>query len=207
MALVKRNEVVEQDKLPVFNSLEEAIAFYESTDAFDKRSYALEEMVKFKGGAHFLVDKLIEHDTHKDTASRIAAVLSNMDPDEAPIEEVMELLKLSNAYVRNLGISILQDYGKAIKYYIVKFLIGDDYDLRIFAINVLGDVNFAESRDMLIELLQNEENINVAMTAVDYMAEIGQPEDVELLKQVKERFKNETYAQFAVDAAIESIEA
>lgn len=207
MALIKRNEMIEQEELPAFNSLEEAISFYEATDAFDKRSYALEEMVKFKDGAHFLVDKLIEHDTHKDTASRIAAVLSNMDPDEAPIEEVMELLKLSNAYVRNLGISILQDYGQAIKYYIVKFLIGDDYDLRIFAINVLGDVNFAESRDMLIELLEKEENVNVAMTAVDYMAEIGQPEDVELLKQVKERFKDETYAQFAVDAAIESIEA
>jgi HEAT repeat protein len=207
MALIKRNEKIEQEELPVFNSLEEAIAFYEATDAFDKRSYALEEMVRFKGGAHFLVEKLIEHDTHKDTASRIAAVLSNMDPDEAPIEEVMELLKLPNAYVRNLGISILQDYGQAIKYYIVKFLIGDDYDLRIFAINVLGDVNFAESRDMLIELLENEKNVNVAMTAVDYMAEIGQPEDVELLKQVKERFKDETYAQFAVDAAIESIEA
>ena len=154
-----------------------------------------------------MVDKLLEHSTHKDTASRIAAVLSNLDPKEAPIEQVMELLKLSNAYVRNLGICILQDYGEEIKYYIVKFLIGDDYDLRIFAINVLGDVNFAESREMLIELLENEENVNVAMTAVDYMAEIGQPEDVELLRKVKERFKDETYAQFAIDAAIEAIEA
>ena len=207
MALIKRNEKAQQEQLPEFNTLEEAIAFYEANEAFDKRSHALEEMAKFKDGGHFLVDKLIERDTHKDTASRIAAVLSNMDPDKAPIEEVMELLKLPNAYIRNLGISILQDYGPAIKYYIVKFLIGDDYDLRIFAINVLGDVNFAESRDMLIELLEGEENINVAMTAVDYMAEIGQPEDIALLKEVKERFKDESYAQFAIDAAIEAIEA
>jgi len=207
MALIKRNEKAQQEQLPEFSTLEEAIAFYEANEAFDKRSHALEEMAKFKDGGHFLVDKLIEHDTHKDTASRIAAVLSNMDPDKAPIEEVMELLKLPNAYIRNLGISILQDYGPAIKYYIVKFLIGDDYDLRIFAINVLGDVNFAESRDMLIELLEGEENINVAMTAVDYMAEIGQPEDIALLKEVKERFKDESYAQFAIDAAIEAIEA
>lgn len=207
MGLIKRDHKSEQEELPEFNSLEEAIMFYENTEAFDKRSYAIEEMVKFKGGGRFLVDKLIEHDTHKDTASRIAAVLSNMDPEKAPIEEVMELLKLQNAYVRNLGISILQDYGEAIRYYIVKFLIGDDYDLRIFAINVLGDVNFAESRDMLVELLENEQNINVAMTAVDYMAEIGQPEDVPLLRRVKERFKDEFYAQFAIDAAIESIEA
>lgn len=207
MALVKRGQMNEQEELPTFESLEEAIAFYENTDAFDKRSYAIEEMVNFKGGGRFLVDKLIEHDTHKDMAARIAAALSNMDPKEAPIEAIMELLKLKNAYIRNLGISMLQDFGPAIKYYIVKFLIGDDYDLRIFAINVLGDVNFAESRDMLVELLETEENINVAMTAVDYMSEIGQPEDVPLLKQVKERFKDESYAQFAIDAAIESIEA
>jgi len=207
MALIKRDDKKEQEKLPEFTSLEECIIFYEDASQSDNQSYALEEMVKFKDGPHFLVDKLIEHDTHKDTASRIAAILANMKADEAPIEQVMELLKLQNAYVRNLGISILQDYGKAIKYYIVKFLIGDDYDLRIFAINVLGDVNFAEPRDMLIELLESEENINVAMTAVDYMAEIGEPEDVELLNKVKERFKDESYAKFAIDAAIESIEA
>ena len=207
MALIKRDNRKAPEKLPEFESLEECIMFYENSTENDKQSYALEEMIKFKDGGHFLVDKLIEHDTHKDTASRIAAILSNMNPDEAPIEQVMELLKLRNAYVRNLGICILQDYGKAIKYYIVKFLIGDDYDLRIFAINVLGDVNFAESREMLIELLEDEENINVAMTAVDYMAEIGEPQDVELLQKVKERFKEENYAQFAIDAAIKSIEA
>jgi len=207
MALIKRDEATKQEELPKFDSLEEAIIFYENEDALDKQFYALEEMVKFKDGGHFLVDKLIEHETHKDIASKISAILSNLDPKEAPIEQVMELLKLRNAYIRNLGICILQDYGKEIKYYIVKFLIGDDYDLRIFAINVLGDVNFSESRDMLIELLSTEENINVAMTAVDYMAEIGEPEDIELLQKVKERFKDETYAQFAIDAAIEAIEA
>lgn len=207
MALIKRGQMSQQEELPTFESLEEAIAFYENTDAFDERSHAIEKMVDFEGGGRFLVDKLIERDTHKDTAARIAAALSNMDPEKAPIEAIMELLKLQNAYVRNLGICILQDYGSAIKYYIVKFLIGDDYDLRIFAINVLGDVNFSESRDMLVELLETETNINVAMTAVDYMAEIGQPEDVPLLQRVKERFKDEVYAQFAIDAAIESIEA
>ncbi len=207
MALIKRDKQQVQEILPKFESLQECIIYYENTDEHDKQSYALEEMVNFKDGSHYLVDKLIEHDTHKDTASKIAAILANLDPKDAPIEQVMELLKLPNAYVRNLGISILQDYGQEIKYYIVKFLIGDDYDLRIFAINVLGDVNFAESRDMLIELLESEKDINVAMTAVDYMAEIGEPEDVALLRRVKERFASEMYAQFAVDAAIESIEA
>ena len=128
-----------------------------------------------------------------------------MDPDDAPIEYIMDLLKLENAYIRNLGISILRDFGSAIKYYIVKFLIGDDRDLRIFAINVLGDVNFAESRDMLVELLEDESDINVAMTAVDYMSEIGEEEDITLLESLKDRFDGEVYVQFAVDGAIKMI--
>ena len=205
MALIKKHQQQEVEVLPRFTSLEEAVTFYESNIETDKKSYALEEMTQFETGKRFLVDKLIDHNTDKDISTRIAAILAKLDPVDAPIEAVMELLKLDNAYVRNLGISILQDYGQAIKYYIVKFLIGEDEDLRIFAINVLGDVDFAESRDMLVELLENEERINVAMTAVDYMGEIGELEDIELLERVKVRFKDEVYATFAIDAAIEGI--
>jgi HEAT repeat protein len=117
----------------------------------------------------------------------------------------MDLLKEKNAYIRNIGITILQCYGDAIKYYIVKFLIGDDRDLRIFAINVLGDVNFAESREMLVELLQNENDINVAMTAVDYLAEIGEIQDIDLLESVKKRF-DDAYVVFAINNAIRQIQ-
>jgi HEAT repeat protein len=137
-------------------------------------------------------------------AAKIASTLSKMDGARAPIESIMGLLKVRNAYIRNLGISTLQSYGDSIKYYIVKFLIGDDRDLRIFAINVLGDVNFAESREMLIELLEKESDINVAMTAVDYMAEIGEVVDIPLLETVKNRF-HDAYVDFAIDNAIRSI--
>ncbi len=206
MALVKKHTEQKVEELPVFETLEEAIDYFENADTFDQKSHTVEQMVGLDGGPRFLVEKLIEHSTDKDLASRIAAVLANMDPKKAPIEAVMELLKLHNAYIRNLGISILQDYGDAIKYYIVKFLIGDDRDLRIFAINVLGDVSFPESREMLIELLENEEkDVNVAMTAVDYMGEIGEEEDIPLLESLKERFNNDAYVVFAVDGAITSI--
>jgi hypothetical protein len=136
-------------------------------------------------------------------ASYIASLLTAMG-ERAPIEEIMNLLKVRNAYIRNLGITTLQSYGNGIKYYLVKFLIGEDRDLRIFAINVLGDVKFSESRDMLVELLESEQDINVAMTAVDYMGEIGEMQDIMLLENVKNRF-HESYVDFAVDNAIRMI--
>lgn len=205
MALVKKHGKQVVEELPKFSTLEDAVKFFESSDSLDKKDYAVDEIARFDGAGEFLASYINNEQVDKRIATKIATVISNMDPKKAPIEAVMNLLKLDNAYLRNLGISILKNFGNAIKYYIVKFLIGDDRDLRIFAINVLGDVNFAESRDMLVELLETETDINVAMTAVDYMAEIGEVRDIPLLLSLKERFAGEFYAQFALDSAVKSI--
>ena len=205
MALVKKHTAQVVEELPSFSTLQDAQKYFAQENDSDKVDYAVEEIAKFDGGGEYLVTYINDDEADKRISTKIASVISSMDPDDAPIEEIMELLKLENAYIRNLGISILRDFGNAIKYYIVKFLIGDDRDLRIFAINVLGDVNFAESRDMLVELLETEEDINVAMTAVDYMGEIGEVEDVALLETLKSRFKDDFYVQFAVDSAIKLI--
>jgi hypothetical protein len=58
---------------------------------------------------------------------------------------------------------------------------------------------------MLVELLQKEQDINVAMTAVDYLAEIGEIVDIPLLDSLKDKFSNEPYVVFAVNNAIRMI--
>ena len=204
MALIKKHVQQIVDELPIFSNLDDAVEFFHDTDEREKKDYAIEEIAHL-GGSDFLVSFMNQEELDKEVCTKIATVISNMDADDAPIEKIMDLLKLDNAYIRNLGISILRDFGDSIKYYIVKFLIGDDRDLRIFAINVLGDVNFPESRDMLVELLETEADINVAMTAVDYMGEIGEVEDVDLLESLKSRFAEDFYVEFAVDGAIKMI--
>lgn len=202
MALIKKHIAPIIEDFENFSSLEQAIDFFQNSDDSAKKDYAVEEIATFDKGGDFLVSYINDEYADKKISTKIASVISNMDPKEAPIEKIMDLLKLENAYIRNLGISILRDFGNTIKYYIVKFLIGEDRDLRIFAINVLGDVDFSESRDMLVELLETEEDINVAMTAVDYMGEIGEVEDIPLLVSLKERFSGDFYAEFAVDSAV-----
>ncbi|MEA2100151.1 MAG: HEAT repeat domain-containing protein [Campylobacterota bacterium] len=212
MALIKKHIAQVVEVLPEFSTLEEATEFFEScecsndSDCSNKKDYAVESISRFNGGGEYLIAYINNENIDNRLSTKIAAVISNMDPDDAPIEAIMDLLKLDDAYIRNLGISILRDFGNAIKYYIVKFLIGDDRDLRIFAINVLGDVDFAESRDMLVELLETEEDINVAMTAVDYMGEIGEEEDIPLLESLKDRFSGDFYVEFAVNSTIKLIE-
>jgi hypothetical protein len=205
MALVKKHVEQEIEELEQYMTLEEAKDAFFSTVDDAQKDYIIDEIVKFHGGGDFLIEYINSDAAQKNVSTKIASVISSMDPDEAPIEKIMDLLKLDNAYIRNLGISMLRDFGSSIKYYIVKFLIGDDRDLRIFAINVLGDVDFKESRDMLVELLQSEEDINVAMTAVDYMGEIGELDDIPLLESLKQRFEGEFYVEFAVDGAVKMI--
>ncbi len=203
MALKKasKNEIREKEK---FESLDAAIDSFEDSDNFEEKNYALNQIATFEGGYQKLAEILQTEEDHK-VIDDIGMILAGIDGEIAPIDEILTLLERENPYVRNQAISILQDYGNAIKYYIVKYLIGDDRDLRIFAINVLGDVKFSESRDMLVELLETEDDVNVAMTAVDYLGEIGLEDDVLLLESLKERFPNEFYVSFAVDNAVNAI--
>jgi HEAT repeat protein len=188
-----------------YTSLDEAISAFENEESIEKKHLALESMVDFDEGPVKLVEYLKVEDFDQRITSYIGMLLAKIDPKKAPIDEVMALLALENAYIRNLAITILQDYSDEIKYYIVKYLISDDRDLRILALNILGDVHFSESRDMMLELLEKEEDLNVAMTAVDYLAEIGTPNDIDALERLKDRFKDDYYANFAIDRAISSI--
>lgn len=203
MALKKATyvEVIEREK---FESLSDAVTSYENSENVDDKSYALNQIASFERGYQLLVEILQVEEDHT-IIDIIGMLLAGAGGEDAPIDEILTLLKRENPYVRNQAISILQDYGNAIKYYIVKYLIGNDRDLRIFAINVLGDVEFSESREMMVELLESEEDVNVAMTAVDYLGEIGKEEDIEVLESLKTRFPDEFYVTFAVDSAINAI--
>jgi len=205
MALKKSKEIDVESEYPTFSDLRDYVSYFYNEDEHDKKHYALDSFVNFDDGLIELIEILKDEEQDKDILTYVATIFVGLDPKDAPIDDIMELLKIENAFIRNLGISILQSYGSEIKYYIVKFLIGNDRDLRIFAINVLGDVNFEESRDMMLELLESEEDINVAMTAVDYLAEIGEEEDIEILEGLKDRFKGDPYATFAVDNTIKMI--
>ena len=203
MALKKSGfeDLVEEEK---FSSLEEALCCFRKSDDNDLKNHALSEMVKFDGVGKVWVSLLEEEKDHS-MLDIIGMHLVSLDSKNAPIDEILELLNSCDAYVRNLAITVLRDYGDSIKYYIVKYLIGDDSDLRIFAINVLGDVSFSESREMMIELLESEKDLNVAMTAVDYLGEVGEEADIPLLESLKERFESDFYVVFAVDNTIKSI--
>ena len=120
-------------------------------------------------------------------------------------EQMFAMLKSDNAYLRNAVISFLQDYGQDAKPFIEKLMQDPDRDIRIFAINILGDVRFEDSVMMLRHFIVQERDVNALMTAIDYLGEIGSQEDIELLEAIKKDFAGDEYVAFGVNMAIDRI--
>lgn len=124
---------------------------------------------------------------------------------EEDFDEIFLMLKSEDAYLRNMAISFLQNSGEESIKFLEKLLENKDKDIRIFAINILGDVKYAKSVDILRYFLAQEDDINAMMTAVDYMGEIGTQEDIPLLETLKVTHKDDPYVCFGVDTAIDRI--
>lgn len=124
---------------------------------------------------------------------------------EKDFEAMFKMLKSDNAYLRNAVITFLQEYGAEAKEFIKHLMEDRDKDIRIFAINILGDVRYEDSVDMLRHFIVKEEDVNALMTAVDYMGEIGDIQDVELLEAIKKDRKDDEYVKFGIEMAISRI--
>jgi len=90
LALVKKHKKQNIEAFPTLHVLDEAIEYYKSSENFDEKNYAIEEIAEFDGGPLFLVDEMKHEDTSKEIASRIASIISKLDAKRAPIEKVME---------------------------------------------------------------------------------------------------------------------
>ena len=195
-----------------FNDFDEAKAvFIDKSESIDDRIEALDLILR-KKEIHFVLKMLSklfkEHNVKEHPLIDYAFTNFGLKPKgEKDFNEVFNMLKSDNAYLRNTAIKFLQEYGKEAKPFIEKLLNNSDKDMRIFAINILGDVNYEDSLDLLRYIIMKEKDINVLMTAVDYLGEIGEERDIALLEALKEEFKDEEYVAFGINLAIERIRA
>jgi HEAT repeat protein len=190
----------------VENCIDECKRRLNNAKKLDEKFDLFDEMVKHKKGIEQLVCLLFEYEFENDEIDYIFNLLAEIDPKNIPIYDVLELLGHEDAFTRNRAIDVLRKYDDHIMYFIVKSLISKDKDIRILALNVLGGVTFDKRRDFILELLEKEHDLNVAMTGVDYLCDIGKKDDIQLLNNLKTRFNQDEYVKFAIDRAIVSIE-
>jgi len=196
-------------KVRIFNEFMEAKEVFENpNNPEDMRIEALDYILRRKEIFYVLkiLSNLFQTNDDKNHIF-IDYAFSNFEyhpKREEDFEMMFKMLKSDNAYLRNSAILFLQQYGVEVKSFIHKLMADNDRDIRIFAINILGDVKFEDSVDMLREFIKNETDINALMTAIDYMGEIGEYEDIELLETIKQKF-NDDYITFGIDLAIDRI--
>ena len=213
MALVKSNVKIE-DSREFDEFLDAQKVFENNNENNDRRLDALGYIIRHKE-IKYVLRILHELFKHNDMDGHLFvdyafAMFPNKPKRDEDFEQMFEMLKSDNAYLRNQVIMFLQAYGEEAKDFLRKLLDNDDKDIRIFAINILGDVRYDDSVEMLRYLLIKETaekipDVNVIMTAVDYLGEIGIDDDIELLNAIKQQFHAEPYVQFGIDTAIDRI--
>ncbi|OUD10611.1 hypothetical protein BVC71_03725 [Marivivens niveibacter] len=121
------------------------------------------------------------------------------------VDLYIEHLRADDATLRREAVYALQHLPKKAAKKIRKLMSDQDPDVRIMAVDILQLLTISDAVEWIRDLLANEDNANVVGVAVDRLSEIGGPQDVGILKQVKDRFSSDAYVQFAATHAIDRI--
>ena len=205
----KKSEIV-QEKIRVFDTFLDAQNVFEDKNAEPThRLEAIEYIVQHQEIYYVLnmLSELFKDNVVSDHKYINSAFIGfeSKPKRQKDFESMFKMLKSDNAYLRNAVITFLQDYGKDAKEFILKLMDDKDEDIRIFAINILGDVRFEDSVEMLRHFIAKESGVNALMTAVDYLGEIGDERDIELLEAIKKDNADDSYVIFGADMAIKRI--
>ncbi len=125
--------------------------------------------------------------------------------DATAVAGLVQCLRSEDAALRNEAIEALQQLPEAVAPIMRQLLHEESSDMRIFAVNVLESLRHPEVENWLIEVVVHDPHVNVCATAVDLLGEVGSQAALEPLRQLKIRFSDEPYIQFAADLAIKRI--
>jgi HEAT repeat protein len=146
--------------------------------------------------------------TERDGAVRDALFTSlSAQVGDAAVAALLPLLRSEDAGLRNGAIEALAGMPDAVASRIAGLLRDADADVRIFTVNLLGELRHPQVRPWLLQVLQEDTEVNVAAAALEVLAEVAGPQDLPLLAATKRRFAGDAFIGFAADLAIERIQA
>ncbi|SHM56574.1 HEAT repeat-containing protein [Caldanaerovirga acetigignens] len=159
--------------------------------------------IKAKEAVDVLVEQLL---VEEDEAVREAIVTSLIKiGDEYVANRAAELLECEDAYVRNAGVEILSIIGGPAIEILRKMINHPDRDVRILAVNALGESHIRETNRYLRRVIMEDNDENVMASAIEYLSELGfEKEDKEVVMRAAKRFSS-PFFQYVVKSAIEKM--
>ncbi len=171
----------------------------------EQRRWAVRDLTAHPQAAAALGAQLL---VERDAAVReaIFLALGTMASDEA-VSALLPLLRSEDARLRNGAIEVLSGLPRVVGPRISALLLDADVDVRIFTVNLLGELRHEQVTQWLQQVLLSDREVNVVAAAIEVMAETGQPEHIDALRETRRRFADDPFIGFAADVAIERIRA
>lgn len=169
------------------------------------RRWAARDCAQHREMAAALCDAL----THEQDASVREVMftsLTQMGGAEV-VKGVLPLLRTEDANLRNGAIETLSGLPDAVEGSVDALLQDPDVDVRIFTVNLLGDLRHARIPEWLGHVLKHDAHVNVVAAALEVVAEVGSPTLLSAVKSAKSRFADDPFIGFAADLAQQRIEA
>lgn len=170
----------------------------------EQRRWAVRDLAGHPEAAAALGEQLLrEHDPRVREA--LFTTLAQLASDGAAAA-LLPLLRSEDAALRNGAIEALSGMPSAVAPRIAALLRDADADVRIFTVNLLGDLRHPQVPEWLLQVLQHDTQVNVVGAAIEVLAEVGAPEHTAGLRAAQQRFASDPFIGFAVDMAVERIE-
>jgi HEAT repeat protein len=123
------------------------------------------------------------------------------------VQGLLPLLRSEDANLRNGAIETLAGMPSDVGPSVDHLLMDGDVDVRIFTVNLLGDLRHPRLSEWLAQVLKDDAHVNVVAAALEVAAEIGGGPLLPAVKTARSRFADDPFIGFAADLAQQRIEA
>jgi HEAT repeat protein len=206
MAFIKKREAqtLAQDDRKQERQCPDLLKSLEDDNATTRR-WAARDLIHCPDAAAALVGRL-KREAELSVREVILSSLTQLG-DATAVAGLVDCLRSDDAALRNEAVEAMKQLPDEVAPMMQGLLADADPDVRIFTVNVLESLCHPEVETWLIEVISTDAHINVCATAVDLLSEVGSAQSVLPLQQLKQRFADAPYIQFAADLALRRIRA
>ncbi|NYG32982.1 HEAT repeat domain-containing protein [Sphaerotilus montanus] len=169
------------------------------------RRWAARDLAAHPDTVRALGEQLLQEQDSSVREALFTSLGTMATPDS--VSALLPLLRRDDAQLRNRAIEALAGMPRAVAPRITALLGDTDVDVRIFTVNLLGELRHEQVPQWLLMVLANEQEVNVVAAAIDVLAEVGQPEHVAALRATRQRFAQDPFIGFTADMVIARIES
>lgn len=121
------------------------------------------------------------------------------------VDELLTLVHTADITLRNNIIMSLWTRPLELVMRIQPWLHSGDPDHRIMAINMLSGTRNPIVTPFLLDIIEYDSELNVVITALDGLAEVGTADLIPKIEAVSNRFSGDSFVSFAIEATLERL--